>query len=77
MACPGGCLNGGGQPYHHGDTTILQKRLEALYRDDKSQPVRKSHRNPSIQRLYAEFPGEPGSHFAHQLLHTAYVDRRK
>ena len=77
MACPGGCLNGGGQPYHHGDTTILQKRLEALYRDDKSQPVRKSHRNPSIQRLYAEFLGEPGSHFAHQLLHTAYVDRRK
>ena len=76
MACPGGCLNGGGQPYHHGDTTILQKRLEALYRDDKSQPVRKSHRNPSIQRLYAEFLGEPGSHFAHQLLHTAYVDRR-
>ena len=77
MACPGGCLNGGGQPYHHGDTTILQKRLEALYRDDKSQPVRKSHRNPSIQRPYAEFLGEPGSHFAHQLLHTAYVDRRK
>ena len=77
MACPGGCLNGGGQPYHHGDTAILQKRLEALYRDDKSQPVRKSHRNPSIQRLYAEFLGEPGSHFAHQLLHTAYVDRRK
>lgn len=77
MACPGGCLNGGGQPYHHGDTTILQKRLEALYRDDKSQPVRKSHRNPSIQRLYAEFLGEPGSHFAHQLLHTAYIDRRK
>ena len=77
MACPGGCLNGGGQPYHHGDTTILQKRLEALYRDDKSQPVRKSHRNPPIQRLYAEFLGEPGSHFAHQLLHTAYVDRRK
>lgn len=76
MACPGGCLNGGGQPYHHGDSSILEKRLEALYRDDANMPIRKSHKNPSIIKLYEEFLGEPGSHFAHKLLHTSYVNRR-
>ena len=75
MACPGGCLNGGGQPYHHGNTAILEKRMEALYRDDQAKPIRKSHQNPSIQKLYAEFLGEPGSHCAHKLLHTKYIDR--
>ena len=75
MACPGGCLNGGGQPYHHGHGQILSKRLEALYRDDKNAPIRKSHQNPSIRKLYAEFLGEPGSHFAHKLLHTHYIAR--
>ena len=77
MACPGGCINGGGQPYHHGNGKILTKRLEALYRDDKDMPIRKSHLNPSIQKLYAEFLGEPGSHCAHKLLHTHYVARPK
>ena len=77
MACPGGCLNGGGQPYHHGHGQILSKRLEALYRDDKNAPIRKSHQNPSIRKLYAEFLGEPGSHFAHKLLHTQYIARSK
>ena len=77
MACPGGCLNGGGQPYHHGHGQILSKRLEALYRDDKNAPIRKSHQNPSILKLYAEFLGEPGSHFAHKLLHTHYIARSK
>lgn len=77
MACPGGCLNGGGQPYHHGNGKILTKRLDAIYRDDKDAPIRKSHLNPSIQKLYAEFLGEPGSHFAHKLLHTHYVARPK
>ena len=77
MACPGGCLNGGGQPYHHGHGQILSKRLEALYRDDKNAPIRKSHQNPSIRKLYAEFLGEPGSHFAHKLLHTHYIARSK
>jgi NADH-quinone oxidoreductase subunit G len=77
MACPGGCLNGGGQPYHHGNGKILTKRLEALYRDDKDKPIRKSHLNPAIQKLYAEFLGEPGSHCAHKLLHTHYVARPK
>ena len=77
MACPGDCLNGGGQPYHHGHGQILSKRLEALYRDDKNAPIRKSHQNPSIRKLYAEFLGEPGSHFAHKLLHTHYIARSK
>ncbi len=77
MACPGGCLNGGGQPYHRGDGKVLVKRLEAIYRDDKEKPIRKSHQNPSIQKLYAEYLGEPGSHKAHQLLHTHYVSRKK
>ncbi len=76
MACPGGCLNGGGQPYHGGDETILAKRLEALYRADRDLPIRKSHENPSIQKIYEEFLGEPGSHAAHKLLHTTYTPRK-
>ena len=75
MACPGGCINGGGQPYHHGDTTILEKRVAALYRADAGMPLRKSHKNPAIEKIYAEFLGEPGSHAAHTLLHTSYTDR--
>ncbi len=77
MACPGGCLNGGGQPYHHGDSRILEKRLEALYVADRGLPVRKSHQNPSIIKLYSEYLGEPGSHKAHELLHTTYIKREK
>ncbi len=76
MACPGGCLNGGGQPYIQGDETILQKRLEALYTDDKNSTIRKSHENPSIKKIYEEFLGEPGSHKAHELLHTSYKERK-
>ena len=77
MACPGGCLNGGGQPYINGDQSILQKRLEAIYSDDKNSTIRKSHENPSIQKLYKDYLGEPGSPLAHKLLHTSYVDREK
>ncbi len=77
MACPGGCLNGGGQPYHKGDTRILRKRMEAIYRDDTNHKIRKSHQNPDIQKLYSEFLEKPGSHLAHKLLHTKYVNRRK
>lgn len=76
MACPGGCLNGGGQPFIHGDTTILEKRFEALYQADRDLPIRKSHENPSIKRLYAEFLGERGSEKAHELLHTGYTARK-
>ena len=75
MACPGGCLNGGGQPYIMGDTSVLEKRRRALYRDDQGKTLRKSHLNPAIQALYKEFLGEPGSHLAHELLHTAYTAR--
>ncbi len=75
MACPGGCLNGGGQPYINGDTTILQKRMKALYEDDANAPIRKSHDNPSIKALYENYLGEPGSHLAHKLLHTKYTPR--
>jgi NADH-quinone oxidoreductase subunit G len=75
MACPGGCLNGGGQPFIHGDTQILEKRRLALYDEDFAKARRRSHENPSIQRLYAEFLGEPGGERAHELLHTHYTAR--
>ena len=75
MACPGGCINGGGQPYIKGDTTIIEKRRAAIYSDDKNSTIRKSHDNPSIKKLYSEFLGKPGSHKAHELLHTSYTPR--
>lgn len=77
MACPGGCINGGGQPYIHGDTEILQKRMEALYEEDSGKTIRKSHENPYITKLYEEFLGKPGSEIAHKLLHTHYTARIK
>ncbi|MDD4181495.1 MAG: NADH-dependent [FeFe] hydrogenase, group A6, partial [Victivallaceae bacterium] len=61
MACPGGCLNGGGQPYIHGDTSILERRKEAIYKIDKDLTIRKSHQNPDIIKLYDEYLGKPGS----------------
>ena len=75
MACPGGCINGGGQPFIGGDTRIVEKRMDAIYRADGGLPLRKSHLNPSIQKLYKDFLGEPGSHLAHELLHTGYTKR--
>ena len=75
MACPGGCLNGGGQPYTRGDSSILDKRCAAIYKADADLPIRKSHENPYIQKLYAEFLEKPGSHIAHKLLHTGYTAR--
>jgi len=72
MACPGGCVNGGGQPYSYNDTTIKAKRAEGLYKEDRELPLRKSHENPDIQKLYTEFLEKPGSHKAHELLHTHY-----
>ena len=76
MSCPGGCIGGGGQPYHHGDASILKKRQAALYREDKNKTLRKSHENPHIIELYEKFLGEPMSEKAHHLLHTEYFDRR-
>lgn len=77
MACPGGCIGGGGQPYHHGDVEILRKRQRAIYEEDKGKPIRKSHENPYIKQLYEEFLGQPMSHLSHELLHTHYFDKRK
>lgn len=75
MACPGGCIGGAGQPYHHGNSSILKKRYDAIYREDANKTIRKSHENPSIQKLYAEYLGEPCGHKSHELLHTHYFDK--
>lgn len=77
MACPGGCIGGGGQPYHHGNLEILKQRAESIYSIDKEFKVRKSHENPAIKELYKEFLGEPGSELSHHLLHTSYFERKK
>ncbi len=77
MACPGGCIGGGGQPLHHGNSEIIRKRAEAIYREDKGKAIRKSHENPDIIKLYEEFLGEPMSEKAHHLLHTSYFDKKK
>ncbi len=77
MACPGGCIGGGGQPYHHGDTSILKKRAAAIYREDEGKTIRKSHENPFIVKLYEEFLGEPCGELSHKLLHTHYFDKKK
>ena len=75
MACPGGCINGGGQPRSCDDSTVKVKRAEGLYKEDRELPLRKSHKNPSIVKLYSEFLEKPGSHKAHELLHTVYKDK--
>ena len=77
MACPGGCIGGGGQPYHHGHTDILLKRQKALYDLDASLPRRKSHENEMLIKLYKDFLGEPGGHIAHELLHTSYSAKER
>ena len=77
MACPGGCIGGGGQPFHQGRIEVLRKRAAALYSEDESKPLRKSHENPYIQQLYKEYLGEPCGPKAHKLLHTHYFDRKE
>ncbi len=77
MACPGGCIGGGGQPYHHGDMEILRKRQEAIYTEDRNKAIRKSHDNPMIRKIYAEYLGEPYGEIAHDLLHTEYVAKER
>lgn len=72
MACPGGCIGGGGQPLHHGDINILKARTAAIYQEDAGKPVRKSHENEYIIKLYEEYLGKPMSEKAHHLLHTHY-----
>jgi len=85
MGCPGGCINGGGQPYvrpvflpnedHDILDTYMQKRASALYSEDQRNTLRLSHKNTQVQKLYEEFLGEPNSHKAHELLHTSYKGR--
>jgi len=74
MACPGGCIGGGGQPIPTNDA-IRQKRIQAVYAEDRSMQYRQSHQNPSLDKLYKEFLKEPNGHLAHQLLHTHYKKR--
>lgn len=75
MACPGGCAGGGGQMFGY-DPERIEKRIKSIYALDKSRTVRMSYKNPAITQVYKEFFGEPGSHKAHELLHTEYVSRR-
>ena len=85
MGCPGGCINGGGQPYvrpcfmpNEADDildTYKEKRAQALYSEDERQELRQSHMNPQVIELYEKFLGEPNSHKAHELLHTTYAAR--
>ena len=81
MCCPGGCVNGGGQPiqsaYTRRQVDLRSKRAKALYDEDKKAKIRKSHENEAVMALYKEFFGEPGSHKAHEILHTSYVNRKK
>ena len=79
MGCPGGCVNGGGQPIQpasvRNNTDIRALRAKVLYDEDESLPLRKSHENPVIKELYETYLEKPGSHKAHKILHTTYVKR--
>ena len=77
MACPGGCIGGGGQPLHHGNSDIIKARAAAIYKEDEGKEIRKSHENPEITKLYDDFLGQPMSEKAHHLLHTEYFDKKK
>ena len=81
MACPGGCVNGGGQPTQPASvrnfTDLKALRAAALYGEDDAKAIRKSHENPLLKKVYAEYLGEPGGHKAHHILHTSYVAREK
>jgi NADH-quinone oxidoreductase subunit G len=74
MACPGGCVGGGGQPYGVTDE-LRAKRAAGLYQDDMEQKIRCSHENPMIQKIYKEYLGKPLSEKSHHLLHTEYRSR--
>ncbi|WP_423364270.1 NADH-dependent [FeFe] hydrogenase, group A6 [Mycoplasma sp. P36-A1] len=75
MACPGGCIAGGGQPYTHGNLEVIEKRMQATYQIDSDKTIRESHKNPDIIKLYEDFLDKPGSHKAHELLHTHFISR--
>ena len=79
MSCPGGCVNGGGQPiqsaYVRNNTDIRALRAEAIYKADAAMELRRSHENPAVKALYDEYLGQPNSHLAHKILHTRYIPR--
>ncbi|MEK6265050.1 MAG: iron hydrogenase small subunit [Clostridium sp.] len=81
MACPGGCVNGGGQPIVNSQIkekiNVPEERAKAIYDEDKSLSLRKSHKNPHITKIYEGFLGEPNGHLSHKLLHTEYKERNK
>ncbi|MCQ2552799.1 MAG: [FeFe] hydrogenase, group A [Clostridia bacterium] len=81
MCCPGGCINGGGQPYQDADVRghvdIRGLRAQALYDQDAKMTMRKSHENPYVKAVYADYLGEPGSHKAHEILHTTYIAQKR
>lgn len=76
MCCPGGCIGGGGQPIPT-NTEVRRKRIDAIYREDAGMPLRKSHANPAVDRLYKEYLIEPLGEKSHHLLHTHYINRGK
>jgi len=76
MCCPGGCIGGGGQPYHT-TNELRRKRIEAIYEADRHIPIRKSHENPAVQALYDEYLEKPLGEKSHHLLHTYYTDKKK
>ena len=81
MACPGGCVNGGGQPQQPAEvrnfTDLVALRAAALYADDQGKAFRKSHENPELQTIYKEYLGEPGGHKAHDILHCTYIPQKR
>ena len=76
MACPGGCLGGGGQPIPT-NPEIRRKRAEAIYAEDEGMPIRKSHQNPEIIKIYKDFLEKPFGEKSHHLLHTKYTERKR
>jgi NADH-quinone oxidoreductase subunit G/[NiFe] hydrogenase diaphorase moiety small subunit/NADP-reducing hydrogenase subunit HndD len=76
MACPGGCLGGGGQPIPT-NPEIRRKRAEAIYAEDEAMPLRKSHQNPEIIKIYKDFLDKPFGEKSHHLLHTKYTARKR
>lgn len=79
MACPGGCVNGGGQPVQdatvRSTVNLRELRASVLYTADKNMDLRKSHENSAVKKIYDEYLGEPNSHKAHEILHTSYIKR--
>ncbi|NLZ65152.1 MAG: ferredoxin, partial [Clostridiales bacterium] len=81
MSCPGGCVNGGGQPirsaYIRNNYDLRELRAKGIYDTDAKMTLRKSHENPVVAAIYKEYFGEPNSHRAHEVLHTSYTPRKK